>query len=166
MTSLRRSAALAAVLFLIDAFVMNQGFIALMAMLGVVFVRLPSALLAWKDKALLRNRAARAGIYAGMSVLSAAAILLNNLHAKRQAERIVLACRRYQEKNHRFPDALEELVPDFLPSVPRAKYTTPPWDRFRYHLMPGGKHWLEYTALPPFGRPYYVFEDGRWGYLD
>jgi hypothetical protein len=72
--------------------------------------------------------------------------------------------RPYQAVNGHYPDQLSDLVPVLLPSVPREKYVLG-FGRFEYHVAQG-RHTLGYTALPPFGRPFYVFEERRWGYLD
>ncbi len=166
MPSLRRSVLIALTLFVLDAFVTNQGFFALLAIPGLVFIRVPFILAARKDAALFNNRVARAWVYAAMAAASLVTNALNNAHARRQAGRVIAACGRFQAEHGRFPDTLERLVPGYLPAVPRAKFVLGPWSRFRYDIMPDGRHWLEYTALPPFGRPHYVLEEGRWGYLD
>jgi hypothetical protein len=86
--------------------------------------------------------------------------------ARRNAEQIIAACRAFHAKHGRFPEALEELVPEFLPSVPPAKYGGPHFG-FTYEAGPDTrKHVLGWTEVIPFGRPFYVLEEERWGYLD
>jgi len=84
--------------------------------------------------------------------------------ARTNAERIIAACRAFQARHGRLPDELEELVPDFLPELPPAKFDGPHFG-FTYSVM-HERHVLGWTHIIPFGRPFYVFEEDRWGYLD
>ena len=86
--------------------------------------------------------------------------------ARKNADVLIAACRAFQAKHGRFPTTLEELVPDFLPALPRAKYDGP---HFGFTYEPNAdstRHVLGWTEVVPFGRPYYVLEEDRWGYLD
>ncbi|XXF76167.1 hypothetical protein P2318_24325 [Myxococcaceae bacterium GXIMD 01537] len=86
--------------------------------------------------------------------------------AKRNAEALIAACREYERRHGRLPPTLEELVPGFLTELPPAKYK-PPHFGFQYDVTPDPpRHVLGWTEHIPFGRPYYVFEEDRWGYLD
>lgn len=42
--------------------------------------------------------------------------------AETNADRIIKACEQFHVANGRYPKTLDELVPQYLPSVPRAKY--------------------------------------------
>jgi hypothetical protein len=86
--------------------------------------------------------------------------------ARKNADVLIAACRAFQAKHGRFPATLEELVPGFLPELPRAKYDGP---HFGFTYEPNGdstRHVLGWTEVIPFGRPFYVLEEDRWGYLD
>ncbi|MFP2928280.1 hypothetical protein ACLESO_24395 [Pyxidicoccus sp. 3LG] len=86
--------------------------------------------------------------------------------ARKSADVLIAACRAFQAKHGRLPDTLEALVPEFLPELPRAKYDGPHFG-FTYDVSTGSeRHVLGWTEMIPFGRPYYVFEEDRWGYLD
>lgn len=86
--------------------------------------------------------------------------------ARKNAEQIIAACKAFHAQHGRFPQTLEELVPAFLPAVPPAKYGGPHFG-FTYDVGPDGqRHVLGWTEVIPFGRPYYVLEEDRWGYLD
>ncbi len=166
--ALRRTLVIAGVLVLADAFVLNQGVIAVATALGALIGGVPRALLAWRrgNPTTVRLRAARTGIYVAVAVLVLGANFANAQLARRRADTLIAACRQYEARHGRFPNRLDELVPDFIPSVPLAKYTLmPPFNTFMYTARPG-HHALMWVALPPFGRPYYVFEDNRWGFLD
>jgi hypothetical protein len=104
------------------------------------------------------------------SVVMAIVILRPNRagseRARKNAEQLIAACKAFHGKHGRFPEALEQLVPEFLPAVPPAKYEGPHFG-FTYETGPDGKrHVLGWTEVIPFGRPYYVLEEDRWGYLD
>jgi hypothetical protein len=57
-------------------------------------------------------------------------------------------------------------VPEYLPSIPRAKMTMR-WNEFTYQAASSGEsHTLTYVAFPPFGRLLYSFEQDEWMQLD
>ncbi|WP_224242389.1 hypothetical protein [Hyalangium gracile] len=86
--------------------------------------------------------------------------------ARQNAERIIAACRAFERKEGRLPEKLEELIPEFLPSLPRALYDGPHFGFTYDAASEPPRHVLGWTDRIPFGRPYYVFEEDRWGYLD
>ena len=165
--NIRSSILIAATLFFLDALLFNQGIIAILTLITIVLLRLPMMTVALykKDAILLKNRAARTGIYAAMAAMVLGLNFLNNRHAKNQAEIIITACQQYENKHQKFPDKLEDLVPDFVTKVPRAKYIFGPFGKFNYWIY-DNKHWVQYTYLPPFGRFYYILEEGGWKYMD
>jgi hypothetical protein len=59
---------------------------------------------------------------------------------------------------------LEELVPEFIPNVPLAKYNFG-FNQFVYSRNEDDAT-LYYFAVPPFGRPVYDFASREWKYLD
>lgn len=83
--------------------------------------------------------------------------------ARINAARVVEACEQYHEANGTYPESLDELVPRYLSSVPRAKYCLS-WGEIRYWGPP--INFLDWVEVPPFGRRTYAFERGEWGYLD
>jgi hypothetical protein len=84
--------------------------------------------------------------------------------AKANAERIIAACEKFRADNGRFPDTLDELVPAYMPFIPRAKYCLE-WNKYQYINIEGHPILL-WVDIPPFGRPTYNFQKRRWGYLD
>jgi len=84
--------------------------------------------------------------------------------ARANAEVIIQACKEYQKSHGIFPSTLDALVPKHLRSVPRAKYCL--FLGNYWYTEWRGRQALMWMAIPPFGRPYYVFEEARWGYLD
>ncbi len=81
------------------------------------------------------------------------------------AERIVAACEKFQVENGRYPEALDELVPQYLLSVPRAKYSMGGiflYYSFSPHQSSCGLSWRMYG----FYWATYDFETKRWYYAD
>lgn len=153
----------AAALIVVDAFVINQGVIAAVVAVWVLVISLPRAAFS-KVPDQRRLRLARIGILLGAAAVVFALNGANNRLAEQRAQRLVAAVKGFHQKHQRYPSTLEELVPEFIDRVPRAKYTLGSGD-FRY--LSGPKtHALLYVKFPPFGRPTYNFEQGRWGYLD
>jgi len=83
--------------------------------------------------------------------------------AEANAPRIITACEGFYAANGRFPKSLDELVPQYIPSVPRAKYCLfyGQFDYFNY-----GKPMLVWCVVPPFDRRIYDFETRRWNYIE
>ena len=108
--NIRSSILIAATLFFLDALLFNQGIIAILTLITIVLLRLPMMTVALykKDAILLKNRAVRTGIYAAMAAMVLGLNLLNNRHAKNQAEIIITACQQYENKHQKFPDKLED----------------------------------------------------------
>lgn len=79
------------------------------------------------------------------------------------AQRVIEACERYHKANGAYPERLDELVPRYLNSIPRAKYCCS-WGEFWYFGAP--RPLLLWYEVPPFGRRIYNFERGAWSWLD
>ncbi|MGA8313036.1 MAG: hypothetical protein WB755_23630 [Terriglobales bacterium] len=158
---------IAAGIFVLDAFVLNQGAIAIFVILLTFFVFVPRALWALRtSRALYLERLTRAGIYLLAAAAVFAANVLQNRMADHRAIELGKACLAYHAKYQHYPQRLDELVPEFIPSVPPAKYTLAGGSFFYSASLSGKEPMLYYQALPPFGRRFYHLETGGWGYLD
>ena len=109
-------------------------------------------------------------LFAGSAVpaLTLGLVLTNNAVqgkiAGANAARVVTACEAFHAATGEFPKTLDELVPRYLPSIPRAKYCLL-FGKFMY--FNNGQHpILVWCAVSPFGKKVYSFEDRRWSYLD
>jgi len=144
-----------------DDFFMSQGIISMFCAVPTLLALLPGTI--FKAFCAPRPTAVRAAA-TGFGVLLVLSLLafvpLNNILAKKRAHELIAACNKYKASHGDFPDRLQDLVPEFIPEVPRAKYT-PRYGEFSYHR--GNLMW---TSIPPFGRPYYDFYSERWGFLD
>jgi hypothetical protein len=120
-------------------------------------------------RGLIRRPGWRVGLFRALvPVLTLALVLANaavqsNI-ARANAQRIITATERFHTANGRYPGKLEDLVPQYLASVPRAKYALM-FGEFGYVSTPNS-HGIMWVGMPPFGRPFYKFEEKRWGYLD
>jgi hypothetical protein len=156
----------AASIFILDAVILNQGFVAVVLILLALFVFFPFALLLRRrDRRKYEQRLVKIAIYVLTGVAVLGSNTLQNRIADRRAIAIGNACLAYRAKYHQYPAELEDLVPEFLPSVPVAKWGG---EHFNYSraLDPDREPMLYYAAVPPFGRRFYHMESGGWGYLD
>jgi len=133
-----------------------------------------------------RNRFIITGIYFLLGVLIIVTFVYNNKISRQRAEDLIAACESYKQVHGKYPDKLKELVPEFVNEIPLARYSLG-FNKFRYYsykprkpdaalskllckpdkgIPPEGRHVLEYTDITPFGRPFYMFEEKRWSYLD
>jgi hypothetical protein len=146
-----------------------------------IFV-VPIWLLAAIVRAIVRRGDWRASVWRVVIPLITLVIVLSNAWlqsrvAQAHAQEIIEASKQYQATHGVYPKTLDELVSRYLGSVPRAKYAL--LGEFLYWecgdrlvttcVRSGadkGQHILMWVSTPPFGRPYYNFEQARWGYLD
>ena len=166
--SLRTCMIIASVLYVADTFFFLLPFDALVLFGVVLLYFLPATLWALRtDRRVARLRAAKAGIFLFAAVSIVATIGLQNRMAARRAEKLGDACLAYRAKYHHYPRALKALVPEFIPSVPVAKYGIGFDTRFEYLVGDEQEEpMLYYTAVPPFGRIFYHMESRTWGYMD
>jgi hypothetical protein len=163
----RRTAVVLAMLYVLDSWCAGQGVWSLaVSFAGVVALGIGALV------ALLRgrrpwatSRAVRALIYVVLAVTTVATVRFHGWMAEARANQVVEACKAYHARHGGYPARLADLVPEFLASVPRAKYTMM-WGEFSYWTSSLDAHTLMYVAAPPFGRRLYNFEAGRWGQLD
>jgi hypothetical protein len=156
----------AAVIYAIDAWVVGQGALATLVGIGACLVALVRAGLALQTR---RRRQALAylgmiGVWVFTVALTVVSVRYQWSRAQARAETVVAACQAYKAAHGDYPPDLEALVPSYLPSVPRAKYTLL-LGGFHYSHHPG-RTMLMYTALPPFMHTSYDFEADRWVTLD
>lgn len=157
--------AIAVFLYVFDALVFSQGILGLFSVLYALAVLLPLWLAArGDDRELAERRGTLALTYGILGIAVLGTVLFNNRLATRRAERVIAACQRYKVDNKVYPETLEELVPKYLPSVPKAKLAFM-YSDFFYSASPD-HHRLTWTVFPPFGRRWYAMEGGIQGRLD
>ena len=159
-----KSVIIAAILFLIDAMLLNTNYIALATLLIVLPALLVKAALARKDRPRLKQILAAAGIYALMALSIISMNKLNNRIAVHRTKTLAAACERYRSKYGAYPNRLVDLSPEFMPAVPAAKIGLAP-EPFRY-IASRNRHTLLYVEAPPFGIRMYNLEEKKWRQLD
>ena len=109
-----------------------------------------------------REAAARGG---GKALVFAAAFLLslgfdlgNKALARNRAEQVIAACKSFKEKTGAYPATLQALVPEYLGSVPRARYTIL-WGKFHY-----ADNRLAWVIAPMTVMPSYDLSTEKWSF--
>jgi hypothetical protein len=165
--SWHRTAVVLAGIFILDLGYSGQGLFSLAVAAGGLVLLTTGALwsLARGNRPLARSRGLRASEYLLLAVTAFAAMQFHLATAQHHAADVIAACQAYQVRHGMLPATLQQLVPEFLPAVPRAKYTLA-YGEFTYWASSEKDHTLMYVALPPFGRRLYHFEQGVWTQLD
>jgi hypothetical protein len=154
----------ATVLFVLDAFVMNQGAISIILILLIVFWWVPkSAFKKYKGQS-PKVELTKALIYGSVAIVVFSSNIINNKIAKGRANNLIQVIENYHQTTGQYPQTLTELVPAYLQNVPKAKYTLI-FNKFTYINYQGSVS-LFYVSLPPYGRPTYVFNRKEWKYID
>jgi hypothetical protein len=153
--------------YLIDSWCGGQGIWSiLVSLVGIVVLGVGALVAAVRGRtSWAASRALRALVYVLLVLATAATIRFHTRTAESRAYQVIEACKAYHAKHGAYPNGLGALVPEFLPSIPRAKYTMM-WGEFSYWTSGPESHTLMYVAMPPFGRRLYNLETGRWGQLD
>jgi predicted PurR-regulated permease PerM len=151
-------------LFVVDAYVLNQGVLALVVAAAVILFVIPHALIARKYRGRRGPRLRNLMIVLLAVALVFAFIVVNNRMARERAEVLIAAVRNFRAAEQRYPLNLQELVPKYASEIPRAKYTFA-LNTFTYSAT-GAAPTLSYTSLPPYGRPTYSFDRGEWRFID
>jgi len=147
-----------------DAFFYGQGLFSIILCVAGVLYFLPRAIAARQDGARFKLRLSKAAIsfVAGFAALGI--IVYGNVIARERAEELIVAVEQFYAKHGRYPERLEQVVPEFISAIPRAKYVVVA-DKFSYSVS-GSRHSLMYVVMPPFGRRIYTFEDRKWTSVD
>ncbi len=151
-------------LLTVEGFVLDQGMLAFLVAAGVLLIGVPRTFLLQRFAPVRRARLRNSAIYLVAVALAFIVIATNNRIARNRAEMLVTAIESWHRKHQRYPESLEEIVPDFIPNVPLAKYNFG-FNQFVYSRNEGDAT-LYYVAVPPFGRPFYDFASREWKYLD
>ena len=127
----------------------------------------------WFLASVLKNANGRPGwglaaIRIAIPVLTLGLVLTNNSVqdriAQANAKRIITACEEFHLANGRYPETLNEVVPRYLRSVPRAKYCLIYGDFLYWEA--DGTATLTWCPVPVFGRWFFDFESRQWRYVE
>ena len=162
-----RSAVVLSVLFLFDLGYAGQGLLSLLvAAVGFGLLTAGALWSAVRGAApRARSRALRASLYLVLGLAAFGTARFHAATAETHAASVIEACRAFEARRGPLPNRLDDLIPEFLSAVPRAKYTLA-WGAFTYSTAAPNRHTLMYVTLPPFGRRVYHFEENRWSQLD
>jgi len=161
---MKKTIIIAAAVFILDAYLLNQGFIAVIFLTLVAPITLIRAFFVWKNRGIRKRRLSDAGIYFVMAVTVLAYIQVGNSRAGKKAELLIAACEEYRTVHITYPERLTDLVPDFIAKIPKAKYA---YAAGQFHYVSReDSHLLWYVSFPPFGKRTYSFEAKEWGFLD
>ena len=168
--STERSLAFVAILAtswaVVDAFILAQGAIAMVLFAVALLYLLPRAILAYRSPPLLRLRLGKALITAAIAAVAFGIIRFNAYLAHDRAEQLIAAAEQFRSRNARYPDTLQQMVPDYIAAIPRPKYVLVSDGVGFDYSAAAGSHTLTYTALPPYGRMVYSFERQQWRFVD
>lgn len=157
---LRTTIITAALLFAADAFIINQFLITMLTILIGIPVFLVKLFRRRTDMERRRMLLAKAAVYWCMVILIIAVFEANNMLAEHRAQPIITACEQFRSKTGAYPEKLEQLVPDYLGSIPRAKLVMI-GNSFFYTARPD-KHCLHYSTVPPYGSKCFHLEQKKW----
>ena len=163
-TKLIQTAVIAAVLVVIDAFVLGSFYIAVALLIIVVPLNFLKALRLRADRPARKLKFMDAGIYAIAAVLIIAAFVLNDNLAKQRLANIAAACEQYKDKYGEYPPELIKLQPEFIKEIPSAKigfFVV----GFKY-ISRKESHAVMYVKLPPYGKSFYTLETKQWEFHD
>lgn len=168
---LRFHAITAVIIYVFDALFAGQGVVTFLVMIIFIFIGLGQTLMkAFRGQPVLKTPLRNMAIYAICFVAVLSTIRINNEIARSRAEKVIFAVKQYKAKYQQYPETLQTMVPEFLPSVPLAKYTLEfngfKYWRHDYKYLNQNNATLLYVKFPPFGRPMFDFERDEWGYID
>lgn len=152
------------VLFFAEALYLNQYWLAVVVLIYVLAWGVPRAFFAKRWRSNRNKRLANLALYALTAVLAFAGNNFNNQLAERRTEQVIAAVDAFHGKLGKYPRSLDELVPQFLPEVPKAKVGFGITNF--YYLERESSATLMYVVFPPFGRRTYDFGTKEFGYMD
>lgn len=143
----------------------EQGVIAFLFGVFLLFVYLPRTFAAKKYRVCRRDRLLRFAIYLAAVLMVFGLRLFGTNVARERAEQIIAGVQAYKSVNGKYPERLDQLVPKHLAEIPAKARPTLFDTGFRY-IVREDRHDLMYVTMPPFGRRIFNFESGLWSDLD
>ncbi|MFH1117767.1 MAG: hypothetical protein V1792_27925 [Pseudomonadota bacterium] len=161
----RSAVATAIFLFILDAFILGSPSWAVFTAGVVILWMIPRTLVALiRKEPSTAVRGITLAVYVVMAAASFSAYTANMHLAKERSDDVIRAVDGFHSKYRRYPKSLDEVVPEFLKSVPRANYKLL-FGNFRY-VHSEDKPFLMYYGWPPFQRLYYNFASKTRTMLD
>lgn len=162
--SLRGHFVAAALVYALDVWVVGMGMfsflVALVVGVTIALSRLPAG-----DAAAFRTKLWKLGVWCLVPGVMYGTMVVQTHVAQSRADRVVSAIEGFHAKEGRYPARLAELVPGYLPSIPRA-HPRVVFDEYHYYPGSDGKTSLTWVVYPPFYRATYDFADRTWSRWD
>jgi hypothetical protein len=155
----RASIVIAAFLFLFD-FLIFAGLLIPVFAAYVVLWGVPQAIAAWRRPDARKAWLIRSAAYGCAGLVMTGVTVLNRALVVQGAQDIVAAVESFRAKEARYPEALEDLAPHYLPRVPRGDIK--PWAGGYRYWGEEGVRYLSYAPPPWPVRRIYDFRKREW----
>lgn len=127
--------------------------------IAAVFWAAALALLLKGRKPAARELGLKAAAYTLLIALLFGLNLINGRVGKQGAERITAACEAYKTRNGAYPEALQQLVPEYLKYIPPAKLSL----RWSHYWLRDNK--LMFASEPGMVVSFYDLNAKEWGFV-
>jgi hypothetical protein len=161
---LRNVVIIAVVCVLLDLFLVGPLISVLLVLFALAYY-LPRTLVAWRDRPAMRLRFLKFVAVFGMGVATFWLLSADARQGHERAQPVIAALDRFKADRGAYPERLENLVPAYLPAVPKARLM-PAASRFFYMRRSDGGATLMYVMIPPFDRAVYDLEKRQWHEID
>ena len=149
-------------IFVFDSFVTGAPTFSIFVLIYLVVYLVPVTLFSIKNKSKLRFFAGKLAIYTLMLIACFGFRFYDLSLAEKRSEMVISAVDQYYQDKGHYPSSLFELVPAYLPEIPKPRIAP---GEFYYMGAPEDPH-LMYADTPPFGRLSWSFKNREWTSLD
>ena len=148
---------IAVALVLIDV-VLGLGLGAMIGLIAVIVALIAACGRLRDGRGELTNAPRVVAVYLAVVLTSVGLLGFEARLAERNAAPLIAACNRFKAERQRYPSQLSGLVPDFIPTVPRARFALVA-NEFRYEPNRPSLYFVGMFH----GIFYYDFQTSRWG---
>jgi hypothetical protein len=156
------SSGLIAVCIFVFDFMMASPTFSGFLLIYTLIILLPVTLLSIRNKPKLHAAATKLLVYTVFIAATFGFYAYDLSLARQRSDVVIAAVERYYQQHDSYPSSLLDLVPDYLPSIPKPRIAP---SEFMYLNAPENPQ-LIYTGLSPFERYAWQFEQREWSYLD
>jgi len=161
----KKIAIIAFCLLIFDAFIFGTPFFGLIIMFFLVVASGISAIIfLFRDKQFSKLYAMKALIYFTGFVGIIGIFKFNSYIGGENANIVIDAVNSYYADTSLYPDKLNQLIPNYLDSIPNCAYRIMDY-KYRYYVDQDNAY-LMWTVIPPWGRRNYNFNNAEWTYFD
>lgn len=161
----KKIAIIAFCLMVFDAFLLGTPFFGLIIMFFLVVASGISAIiLLFRDKRYSKLYAIKSLIYFTGFIGIIGIFKFNAYLGGENATIVINAINSYYADTGLYPDSLDELIPNYLDSIPNCAYRIMD-SKYRYHADHDDTY-LMWTVIPPWGRRQYNFKNAEWRNFD